>query len=241
MPYVEIALAALIAGTLDTVAGFGGGLLLIPILVLVVGSVDAVLLSAIIPLGWNAIRLAMLKEWIDWRRGGLVAIGTIPGSIIAAQFIGVVDPHLVRIGIGVLLLLFGGYHVVRLYVELPGIRPLGSAMLVAVGVVSGAIGGLFGAGNGPLQTLALSHTLDGARYVAATNGVLGATSALSRLIGYGISGALHQMLWIPGLIGLVAAAVGASIGIRLSQRTKDSTLELVMGIAIVLAGIKMMF
>ena len=31
--YIEIAIAALIAGTLDTVAGFGGGLLLIPILV----------------------------------------------------------------------------------------------------------------------------------------------------------------------------------------------------------------
>ena len=47
--YLQIALAGLIAGTLDTVAGFGGSLLLLPVLVLIGGSKDAVLLAAIIP------------------------------------------------------------------------------------------------------------------------------------------------------------------------------------------------
>ncbi len=45
MVYLEIALAAMIAATLDTVIGFGGGLLLLPVLVMVVGSKDAVLLG----------------------------------------------------------------------------------------------------------------------------------------------------------------------------------------------------
>ncbi len=44
---------------------------------------------------------------------------------------------------------------------------------------------------------------------------------------------------MPATIGIVAAIAGTFIGVRLSRRSKDSTLELLVGIALLLAGVKM--
>src|SRR2546421_12984934 len=119
MTYLVIALASLIAGTLDTVAGFGGALLLVPVLVLKIGSKDAVLLSALIPLGWNLTRLVMLRQFANWRTAGLFSLGIVPGAIIGAKLFDQIDPRLLSLAIGVPLILFGGYYVLRLYVDLP--------------------------------------------------------------------------------------------------------------------------
>ena len=77
-----------------------------------------------------------------------------------------------------------------------------------------------------MQSAALSAAALSPREVVATNGVLGGVTAIARLAGYAFTGELHSALWLPGMIGLVAGAIGAVIGIRISRRGKDSTLEL---------------
>jgi uncharacterized membrane protein YfcA len=241
MLYLEIALASLIAGALDTVVGFGGGLLLLPVLVLVVGSKDAVLLAALIPLGWNIPRIVLLRQWINWRVVGLFALGIVPGTLIGALLLDSVDPELLRRAIGGLLVLFGIYYVMRLYMDLPGPRGVKSWVFPIVGVLSGIVSGLLGAGHGPLQAGALIAADLPVREVSAINGALGGLTAAARVGSYGVAGLLHEGIWIPALVGIVGAALGAVLGIRLSRRSKDSTLELIVGVAIALAGIRMIF
>jgi uncharacterized membrane protein YfcA len=238
--YLEIALGALIAGALDTVAGFGGVLLLLPILVLASDSHDAVLLSAIIPLGWNFVRIAMVRSWIKPRIALLFAAGIVPGALAGAWLLPGVDPDALRTAIGIVLVLFGTYHVIRLYIEVPELPHIADGLLPVVGFVSGVVGAVLGAGHGPLQSAALSATALTPREIAATNGVLGSVTAVSRLVGYAASGSLHSALWLPGAIGAIAGAIGAVVGIRLSRRGKDSTLELIIGVALVIAGIRML-
>jgi uncharacterized membrane protein YfcA len=241
MVYIQIALAALIAGALDTVAGFGGGLLLIPILVLVVGSRDAVLLAAVIPLGWNIPRMIAMREWINWRATWLFGLGIFPGAILGGYFLNAIDPNILRMAIGAVLVLFGAYYVLRLYVDLPPPRGLKPAMFPVAGFVTGVIGSLLGAGHGPLQTGALIAASMPPREIAATNGAVGLLTAVSRIIGYGVTGELHQGLLLWGLVGVAGAWGGCLIGLDLARRSKDSTLELVIGIVLVIAGIRMLF
>jgi uncharacterized membrane protein YfcA len=236
-----IFLGSLIAGALDTVVGFGGVLLLLPVLVLVVGSRDAVLLSALIPLGWNLTRTVMMPKLVNWRTGGLMALGIVPGSIIGAQFLDVVNPDLLRKLIGGVLILFGLYYVLRLYYDLPEPRALKSWTVPLFGLAAGAVSSLIGAGNGPIQAWGMAAAGLGAREMAVTGGALGAVNSAARLIGYGVDGQLHAGLWLPGLLGIVAAVLGSLLGIRLSTRAKDSTLELVIGVVIILAGLRMFF
>src|SRR5512133_2071259 len=239
MTYLEIALAALIAGTLDTVAGFGGVLLLLPILVIVAGSRDAVMLSALIPLSWNLARVVILRPYVRWMPTALFALGILPGALLGAWYFAGVDPDTLRVAIGALLILFGIYYVVRLYVDLPQMRSLASWWYPIAGLVSGAIGAILGAGHGPLQTWTLAAGGLGPREIVATNGALGAITAIARLIGYAVSGTWNDTIWLPAGIGIAAGVAGALIGIRVSRRAKDSTLELIIGVALVLAGISL--
>ena len=239
--YAEIAIAALIAGTIDTVVGFGGGLLLLPILVLVVGTLDAVLLSALIPLGWNIPRIVLLRNWIDWEKTLWFAVGIVPGALFGGQMLGHLDAAAVRIGIGCVMVLFGAYYILRLYVDLPGEHLPGQWILPIVGLVTGGVSAWLGAGNGPLQTWALDASGLSAHQAAATNGALGGITAAARCLAYGLAGELHAGLIPTAAVGILGAVAGALIGIRYTRSAKDSTLELVVGLAIVLAGIRMFF
>lgn len=239
--YAEIAIAALIAGTIDTIVGFGGALLLLPILVLVVGTLDAVLLTALIPLGWNIPRIVLLRNWIDWNKTLWFAIGIIPGALFGGQLLEQLDAGAVRIGIGCVMVLFGGYYILRLYVDLPNERLPGLWVLPVVGLLTGGISAWLGAGNGPLQTWALDASGLNAHQAAATNGALGGITAAARCLAYGLAGELHSGLILTAIAGIAGAVGGALIGVRYARRAKDSTLELVVGLAIVLAGVRMFF
>lgn len=238
--YFEIVLVSLIAGALDTVVGFAGGLLLLPVLVLLVGSKDAVLLAALIPLGWNIPRLLLLRQQVNWRAAGLFALGIVPGALLGANFLNAIDPRLLQTVIGVVLALFGLYYILRLYMEIPSPGGLKSWAFPVIGLISGVVGSMLGAGHGPLQVGALASSAMPVREIAATGGVLGSITALARVAGYGMEGMLYPELWLPAVAGIAGAAAGTMLGIRLSRRAKDSTLELLIGAVILLAGIKMM-
>ena len=237
---LQIGLASMIAGLLDTVVGFGGALLLIPMLAMIVGGHDAVLLAALIPLGWNVPRIVMLRKWIRWRVALLFAIGIVPGTYLGAALLGSIEPHILARCIGGMLVLFGAYYVGRLYIDLPQPRGMKEWAFPLVGLVSGVIGGILGAGHGPLQAGGLVASSMPIRDVAATNGALGAISALARVAGYGLEGMLYKELWIPALLGAAFACGGAIFGIRVARRSKDSTLELLVGVVLVIAGLKML-
>ncbi len=237
--YLQIALVALIAGTLDTVAGFGGALLLLPVLVLIAGGTDAVLLAAIIPLGWNIPRLILLRGAVDWRSAGLFALGVLPGALVGGHILASLDPDTLRTAIGAMLILFGAYYVLRLYLELPEPRGLGTTIFPVIGLVAGIMGSILGAGDGQLAAGALGGAGMSVRDISATGGAIGGISSVSRLISYAASGLLHEGLIIPGAIGVAAACAGTFLGIRFSGRSRDSTLELLIGSALVLAGIRM--
>lgn len=237
---VEIILGALIAGILDTVAGFGGALLLIPVLVLAVGTKDAVLLSALIPLGWNLTRVVLVRDWVKWKAALLFAVGILPGAMLGSYWFDLVDPEILQRAIGALLIIFGGYYVLRLYVELPELKGLKEWTFPVIGLLTGVISAILGAGHGPIQTWALGAASLSPREISATNGLVGGITAVARLIAYAFTGQLHRDLWLPGAIGIVAGSIGAVIGLRFSMRAKDSTLELIVGAAIIIAGIRML-
>lgn len=239
MHLVELFLAGLIAGTLDTVVGFGGALLLLPILILLVGSIEAVLLSPVVSLAWSVPRLILTRQWIRWRDVGLFSIGIIPATIVGTILLGAIDPHLLRTGIGAMLVLFGAYYVLRLYVDIPQPKKLPGMTFPIVGFISGFVGTVLGAGHGPINGGALMAAGLPVRDGAATNGAIGGATALFRAISFSAKGFYTEDLLVPALITAAGACCGALLGVRLSRQSKDSTLELVIGIVMMLAGVKM--
>lgn len=231
--------AAVIAGLLDTVVGFGGNLLLLPILVSVTGSTEAVILSAIIPLGWNVGRLPMLRPYLKLKVIGLFTLGMVPGGVIGGLLLESIDAGVLQTAIGILLIGLGLYHIVRLYVDLPIPRMPDKWVFPLVGLFVGVLSGLLGAGNGPFQSWSMSAAGMMPREIIAVNGALGGLLCVVKIGAYGIAGLLGKLNWTLALAGTGAGLLGAIIGVRVARKAPDSTLKLLIGAVIIIAGIRM--
>ncbi len=225
---------------LDTIIGFGGGLLLLPILVAMHGSTEAVLLSAIIPLGWTLGRLPLLRPYIKPRAIGLFTLGVVPGALIGGMLLNDINPDVLRTYIGILLILLGVYHVVRLYVDIPLPELSDKWSFPLIGAMAAGLSALLGAGNGPLQSWAMSTAGMLPREMVAVNGALGGLTGIVKLAVFWSEGLLKHMPWQTGFIGLAAGLAGSLIGIRISRKSADSTLKLLIGVVIIVAGIRLL-
>jgi uncharacterized membrane protein YfcA len=93
-------LAATISGT----AGFGGALLLLPVLALVVGDKSAVSILTVAQLLGNLSRAGFGWREIRWRPVFLFSLGSVPASVLGARvFVGLRSDVVLRL-VGVLLL-----------------------------------------------------------------------------------------------------------------------------------------
>lgn len=240
LPLIQVALGAMVAGFLDTVAGFGGTLLLIPVLVMVAGERDGVVLSAFGSLGWGITRIVLLRALIDWKSVLYIGLGMLPGVAIGTYFLDTISQDTLRIAIGSVVILFGLYYVARLYFDLPRMPALGRVWMPIIGVLAGVVAALLGAGHGPITAAVMDASGMSGREVAATGGALAGVGAVARMVAYSINGTLDSELLLPGVICAAGGWLGAVLGVRFSRRSGDSTIELLIGLVLLLAGIKML-
>lgn len=150
-------LAAMISGT----AGFGGALLLLPILTLWVGSERAVPLLTVAQLVGNLARAVFGWRDIRWRLAGWFLAGSIPAGVLGALLF-------TRLAPAVSGRVIGGSILIVLALS-PRIRAgVGARAEIAVagGLISGLLSGLAGSA-GPLSAaFFLSFGLPPAAYVA---------------------------------------------------------------------------
>jgi hypothetical protein len=147
---------AVLAGAVAAVSGFGIGSLLTPALAVTVGTKIAVAVVALPHLVATALRLWMLRRWID--RGVLLsfglasAAGGLAGSVLHAF---VASPFLAVV-LGMLLIFGGASELLGLARRLlfPG------RWAVAAGFLSGTFGGLVGNQGGVRSAALLRFGLD---------------------------------------------------------------------------------
>lgn len=152
-----IALGVL-AGVLGGLFGIGGGLVVVPALVLLHGLDQKTATgTALFALVWPVGLLAVLEYWsrsevrLDW--GGMVSLGLVGGVLIGARLTAPPTPSTMKRLYGVFLLLVGAYFFLSTNPGTPESTPVvtseGSLWLgLGVGLVAGVLGGLFGIGGG---------------------------------------------------------------------------------------------
>lgn len=145
------------AGLLSGTFGVGGGVLMVPAMVVLLGiqqrRASGTSLAAIVPIALFGVAGFAVQDQLDYPAALLLGIGAIVGAPLGARLIHVISVPRLRIGFAMLLFATA----IRLFFELPesvlreSISLADGALVVAVGLTSGLLAGLFGVGGGILM------------------------------------------------------------------------------------------
>jgi uncharacterized protein len=228
-----IALAAVIAGMVASVAGFGIGSLLTPVLAAAVGTKTAVVLVALPHVGGTALRLWMQRSHIDRRLlmhfGIASAVCGLAGAVLHAFLASVL---LSRI-FGGLLILAGLSSVFGLMERLR--LPLWAAWLA--GGLSGVFGGLVG-NQGSIRSAALLGFHVPRDAFVATATAIALLVDVGRVPVYIVTqrSALAQQ-WVLVIVALSGVLIGTVAGSRLLKRIPETVFRRVVGVLILAVGV----
>jgi uncharacterized membrane protein YfcA len=258
---------AFAAGLLGALTGLGGGVVIVPMLVLVFGvnikyAIGASLVSVIATSSGAAA--AYVKEgYSNIRIGMLLEIATVVGALAGAFLSLIVAPWIIAIIFGVVLIVSAYLSsrprvenvatdkadplAVRLKLDgsMPtpgGPRPYHVHRVPAgfgLMFTAGVLSGLLGIGSGALKVLALDQAMRLPFKVSTTtsNFMIGVTAAASAGV-YLARGYIDPGLAMPVLLGVLP---GSLLGARILTRAPVRTLRIIFALVIAALAVEMIY
>lgn len=214
--FVWLALCGFGAGAITSVAGLGGGILLLLGLSLVWSPAEALATTAPAMFLSGLHRWWLLRDDVDRSIAKGFAWGAIPGSFFGGLLVTQMPDALLR-WLMVLMTFFAVGRALKLYEW----QPRAWAMVPAgagIGAISAAVGGA-GLLVGPLF---ISAGLTGKRFVA-TIAVAAASLHLGRIVAYGAGGLVTSETLVRGLVLTVSLMAGNWMGLRYRDRILSGT------------------
>ena len=223
MELVVVAIAALLTSILSAVAGLGGGVILLAVLLQIFVPVVAIPIHGGIQLVSNGSRAWILRSEISWPVFWRVALPILPASVVGVLVATSLPEVAIRIVLGVFILVLAWKPgLLRWGGERPGQRRL----LVGVGAVSGFLTSSIGV-SGPVTSPFLkAFTPSHVAFVASA----AATQVVAhgaKVAAYSVESFRVQDYASVIAVGAVAVVAGSWVGSRLIGRLSEQQLALV--------------
>jgi uncharacterized protein len=238
--------AGWLAGATGALLGIGGGVVLVPTLVLgfdvpLEEAVPASLMC-VVASSCGATANYMERRLADVRLGLTLELATVLGAIAGGLVAGLVAPAWVAMVFGI----FAFYVAMltlrshtpreqRLEDYVPGRYPLG----ISGSFVAGGLSALLGVGGGPLKVPLMSQGMGVPFKVASatSNLMIGVTGAAS-VASYALRGHVKLALVAPLVVGVLG---GASMGSRLMPRVPTAVLKRLFALVLLLVAAQMLW
>lgn len=228
-----------VAGALSGMFGVGGGVLMVPAMVIWLGlgqrRASGTSLAAIVPIAILGVAGFALQDQIDYPAAALLVVGSVVGAPLGARLIHVIPVNRLRLGFALILLATAA----RLLFELPepvldgAISVADGVAVVAVGFASGLLAGLFGVGGGilmvPAQMLILG--IDPATAKGTSLLVIIPTAVSGTLQNLRNDNADMRLAYILGGAGVVTSFAGSFVATRMSTTVASALFALLLVIS----------
>jgi hypothetical protein len=233
--YLVVVAVGLVAGTLSGIVGFGSSLMLMPVLVIAFGPLQAVPIMAIAAVMANVSRVVAWWREVDWRSCWAFAATGAPMGALGAATLLVLPARLIEVALGVF---FIAMIFIRRWMAAHDLR-LRPAHLAAIGVPVGYLTGIV-VSTGPLTApIFLAAGLVKGGFVgteaAATLMVYLAKTAVFRGMG-----ALPLEIIVKGLITGATLTAGAFIAKRFVLKMEPERFRLVMEALMLASGLALL-
>ena len=251
-------LVGVAAGVFAGLFGIGGGIIIVPALILLAGfplvkATGTSLAAILLPVGILGVLAYYRAKVIDLRASAFIAAGLLTSVIVGAWLANTLPADLMRKFFGLFCLYVSWNFVdpvrrIRKWRGMevaarpePEVNPHPSPWpLIGIGLIAGVMAGMFGIGGGnvivPLLTLALHYPAK--RAIATSLGAI--------LFPFGIPGALYY--YRAGNLDLVAAAwiaggvfIGAVFGALITISLPSRTVKLLYGLFLFFVALRFFF
>jgi uncharacterized protein len=234
----ELALTLLVASAaafglalLSAVAGFGGGVLLLPVFTVLFGLRVAVPILTLTQLSSNGARVWFNRRELRWPLIGWFALGAIPCSVIGGFLLARAPLAPLKRALGAFLM---GVVLWRRVQRQP--RPPAEPVFTAVGAASGFGSALLGS-VGPLTApFFLAAGLTRAAYIG-TEAASALTMHLTKIATYGTGDLLTNQVLLYGAVLTPPTLLGAWAGKKIVGRISDRLFVLLVEIGLLAAGV----
>jgi uncharacterized membrane protein YfcA len=233
----------LLAGFFSGLFGVGGGILVVPGLVLLMDMgqrlAHGTSLAAIVPIAISGVITYALHDSVDWPVAGLLVAGAIVGAAMGTRALARLNQRILRLAFATFLVATA----VRLLLNLS--HPAGrgpievwlAVALVAIGVVAGVLAGLLGVGGGIviIPALVMLFSIPDAVAKGTSLAVIIPTAAVGTMGNVRRSNADLVVAAVVGVLGAGSAYFGSHLSLRMSARLSS----FLFGLLLVLVALRM--
>ncbi|HEV8682219.1 MAG TPA: sulfite exporter TauE/SafE family protein [Actinomycetota bacterium] len=220
------AVVGILAGVLSGLFGVGGGILIVPGLVLVMGMEQRLAhgtsLAAIVPIAVSGVAGYALERAVDWPAAALLALGAAGGAVLGTYALRRMSQRVLRLLFGLFLLLAAAQMLIQIHQATGrGELDIGSSLiLVLVGVTSGSLAGLLGVGGGIVivPALVILLSVPDALAKGTSLAVIIPTAVVGTLRNLRHRGADLPVAVLVGLFGIAAAFGASKVSVRMEPR-----------------------
>jgi uncharacterized membrane protein YfcA len=235
-----VLIAVFLASTISSIAGFAFSALCGALLFHLMDSpVYAVQVMIICSIAIQLLSVAALWRSIDWRSLPVFLIGGVPGVPVGAYLLLHLQTGTYRDIIGLLLIVYGGYLLLRWPARSLRTGPLADA---CAGFLGGLTGGLAGFPGAFVTIWCGLKGWDKAHQRGVYQPFILCMQPVSLIVIYLMrpaSAAAAQLDW-KALAFVPAALLGAWFGLRIFRRLSDRQFEIAVNALLILSGIGLM-
>lgn len=225
--------ATFVGGLTSGLAGFAMGLVVSGVWLHIITPLQTVTLIAGYGLLTQSYATWTLRHALNWRR---VAPFVITGAIaipLGTLLLTYVDPAWVRIGVGVLLLVYSVYGLAR-----PHFRPIAAGLPadLGIGFANGLLGGLTGL-SGVIITIWCQMRVAGKDAQRTIFQPVNVAVMAVNVVSLGVAGAITRPTVELYLLGLVPLSAGLWSGLKLYGKLDDSAFRKLILLLLLASGI----
>lgn len=264
MTYFLIILIALLLSGYGALVGFGGGVFIVPILILVFHypieyAIGAVTLS-LVPSALLTTVLNNKHGFVDYKTGLVLELPTIFGVVLGSMLVSVLPTKALQY-VFVVVIAFVGLSFFKKKKETEGegflkrlnnhqpnyvkkdnegnvLYKINYFIATGFGLFAGALAGLLGIGGGFLKTPIMIKVFRiPAKIAAGTTLFMIIITSITSSVSHYLLGHMKMHYVIPVVIGFV---IGPFLGVRLKKKMAVERLEKLIGISLVLASCLML-
>lgn len=233
MTWIWLLLIVFVAYLVQAITGFGGALLSLPLVILLVGFDDARLLTTALSLVTGLIVSSTHYRQINKKKLGLIllimAVGTASGMVLDR----LLDARFLILLYGVITVLLA---IIRLLPKRQESRSLAPPFLLGILLLAGIMQGLFVAGGAFLMIYAIYEFPDKTEFRATSSAVWGILNIFMMIV-YGYSGRINS-----GNLKLVAICIPVVLAMiflaeKIQARIKQAVFAKLTNVLLLASGL----